>query len=357
MTSRIDRSAMIAAGAVALAVSKAASEPEPEDEFLAKIQSDDAEVRYKAWISADQQDPSVIQPLGRLLTAENPGVAQAAGEAITTIVHSVGKSVDNPKRKDVTAQLAGLLERDDLATQTFALRALSLVADGDAVPAIAAWIGNEALAEEVVFCLERIPGGEATDALIAGFQTASEDFKPRIIAALAHREADKVVETLASPLNSEKEDIAMAAMRALAKLGQKPEGDVSLPDYNALSEWHKIEFFDNMFRYAEIQVRKGGSDEEFHFYNGILGSEDRDIVQEHHRCAAIVGLAKLEHSEVVPSIVPALDDPAYTVRITAEQALTGLKGAMADEKLEEAAAKAEGELKEKLQAIREARKG
>ena len=50
------------------------------EKFLAEIRSDNADVRYAAWSRAGEMDPEVIPELGKLLTAEQPGVRKASGE-------------------------------------------------------------------------------------------------------------------------------------------------------------------------------------------------------------------------------------------------------------------------------------
>ena len=71
------------------------------DKFLADIRNANADVRYGAWSRAGERDPEVIPDLGTLLTAEQPGVRKAAGEALKNIVHSVGKEPGGARRAAV----------------------------------------------------------------------------------------------------------------------------------------------------------------------------------------------------------------------------------------------------------------
>ena len=52
---------------------------------------------------------------------------------------------------------------------------------------IAKDIDNPDLREEVVYCLERIPGDASMEALLQAYPQAKDDFKPRILAAFGHR--------------------------------------------------------------------------------------------------------------------------------------------------------------------------
>ena len=152
----------------ALATAASAAGAEAEDKFLAGIRSDDEDVNFAAWSTADEVDPSVIPALSALLTSKKPNVRKAAEEALKNIVHSVGKTIDprslganvgrpdDPGRMDLRQQvvmhLLSLLDgKRPKIEKTTALRHLSLIATTDDVGKIAGLVHDPQLREEVAF--------------------------------------------------------------------------------------------------------------------------------------------------------------------------------------------------------------
>jgi len=335
-SSLLARSAATAAVLAAAAKGRAA---EKEDKFLADISSDDPDVRFAAWDIAAEMDTAVIPALGKLLAAEDPGVRKAAAEALNNIVHSVGKEVNpaglranagrpnNPGESDKRQQVVGkLLEvlagSGDHAEKVAALRHLSLLATTDDVLAIAKFVADPKLREEAVFSLERIPGKTSEEALLAALPDAADDFKPRILAALGHRRAEEAISACLDAMKSPDTTIAMAGMKAAARIGAKTGGQVKLPDYDSLSEWQKTEYTDSMLRYADAQVEQGNTEDALPIYQAAL---QRD--EGHWQCAAIIGLAKVGTAEAAAAIFPKLESDDNTVRITAQKAWVAMSNA------------------------------
>ncbi len=328
----------IAIAATAFAAAGAASAAEAEDKFLEGLRSDDEDANYAAWSAAGDVDPSVIPAVSALLTSKKPNVRKAAEESLKNIVHSVGKAIDprslganagrpdDPGRMDrrqqVVMQLRSVLDGKTHQTEKVtAMRHLSLIATSDDVPKIASFISDPELREEAAFCLERIPGKSSEEALLVALQSAAEDFKPRILAALGHRRADEAVGACAEAMSSPNAEIAMAGMKAWARIGTDPGTEVDFPERDSLSGWQDIEFDDSMLRYADGRLEKGDPEEAASIYREAL---DRD--EEHLQCAAIIGLANIGTAEAAAAIFPKLRSDDNTVRITAHQAWERLAG-------------------------------
>ncbi len=334
-TRSLTRTAALAAGAALAAKGRAA---EKEEKFLADIKSDDEDVRYAAWMMAEQMDAEVIPALSKLLGSDDPGVRKAAEQALKNVVHGVGKEVntaglransgrpDDPgkrdKRQQVVAGLLSLLngKRREIEKVT-ALRHLSLIATVDDVPAIAKLIGEADLREEVVFCLERIPGKTSEEALLAALPGAAAEFKPRILAALGHRRAEEAIGACLEAMKSSDLTIAMAGMKAMGRIGTRTGGEFETPDYEALSDWQKTEYADSLLRYADAQVEQGHPEEAWPIYRDALKREEG-----HLQCAAMIGLAKIRTARAAAAIFPKLSSDDNTVRITAQKAWESIGG-------------------------------
>ncbi len=289
----------------------------PESEkFLSEIRSDDAEVRYAAWMRAGEMDPEVIPALGKLLVAEQPGVRKAADESLKRMVHGVGKQPGGVRRATVVKELI-VLTADGQAgwTRTMALRHLSLIGGDETVPAAAKLLANVELQEEAVFCLERIPGKVATQALMSGLPNVSDTFKPRILAALGHRRAEEATDLCAAAIGSPNVEIMMAGLKSTARIGKKPSISIKSPNYDSLTGWQRVEYTDSTLRYADDQARRGNLDDAIKVYRDFLNRPE-----QHLQCAAIVGLSKTGTPEAAALIFTRLKSNNNTVRITAGKA-------------------------------------
>lgn len=296
---------------------------EKEQKFLADLKHTDANVRMAAWRQADQMDAAVVPELATLLTAEEPGVRKAAGEALERLVHSVGKSVGGQKRGAIVKELLGLLtEKRPAAARIEALRMLSLIGGAEVVPSVAPLLAEPPLREEAAFCLERIPEAAAIEALLAGLKQAPDDFKPRLLAALGHRRAEAATEACAAAMGSANLEVAMAAMKALARIGVKPKAEPQLPNMLAMSDWQRIEFADSLLRYADAQLQRKNYEDSLRIYRLLLTQRE-----EHLQCAALISLSKAGVPEAAAAIYPRLSSENNTVRITAEKAWAAMQKA------------------------------
>ncbi len=292
-------------------------------EFLADIQSENADTRFAAWRRAGDAPPSSIPELGRLAASNKPGVSKAAREALTTMTHAVGKDPAAPKRAAVVKELLDIAgPAYSLPVRAHALRMLSSIAGEDSVPSIAKWLAGADTREEAVYCVERIPGAASIKALLAAYKDAGDEFKPRLLAALGHRRAPEAVALCLEAMRSANVEIAVAATKAFGRIGKKPATPPRYPDTKAHSAWQKIDEFDSMLRYADAQAKEGNGAEAMRVYKAAL-----DRTEEHWQCAAIIGIAKLGTAEAAAAILPKLKSENRTVRITAEKAWKGMAGA------------------------------
>jgi HEAT repeat protein len=232
------------------------------------------------------------------------------------MVHSVGKDPASANRSGVVKGLVEVAGPPySLPVRVHALRLLSDIGDEGSVPAIAKWIGVAEMREEVVYCLERIPGEASNRAFLAAYKDAAEDFKPRILAALGHRRASGAVSLCVEAMSSSNKDIAVMGARAFGRIGKKPSAPPRYPDTGTLPGTQAVDVLDAMLRYADAQVKEGNPAEALPIYKSML-----DRPQEHWQCAAVIGLARIGSADAAVAIFPKLKSPSRRVRITAENA-------------------------------------
>lgn len=285
------------------------------EKFLSEIKSEDAAVRYAAWSRAGEADAEVVPALGKLLAAGSPGVRKAAGEALSRVVHSVGKEPGGKKRAEVIGGLLSLTASASPAwTRTVALRHLSEIGGDETVAKAAPLLRDAALQEEAVFCLERIRGKASTAALMAAYKDVKDEFKPRLLAALGHRRDDEAVELCAAALAHSDTVIALAAMKALGRIGKKPAAEVKPPGIDRFADFQKLEFVDSALRLAEALARDGNTKDALKIYRDVLKAPE-----EHLQCAAIIGLAKTATPEAAALVYTKLKSENPKVRLTAQR--------------------------------------
>jgi hypothetical protein len=287
-------------------------------QFLRDLQSENPDARFAAWRQAGTVPPSVIPQLGKIAASPDPGIAKAGREALTTMVHSVGKDRAAPNRAAVVKALVDLTGPENaLPVRVHALRLLSNVAAEDSVPAIAKQLGSPELREEAAFALERIPGPAAAKAFMAAYRDAKDDFRPRILAALGHLRAAEATELVVEAMRSPNKDVALAAAKAFGRIGRKPSGQI--PAVAVTGTWDQIEYADSQLRYAEGRAKDGDTAEALRVYRAAL-----DRPEEHLQCAGILGIAKLGTPEAAAAIMPKLKSGNAKVRITAANAWKGM---------------------------------
>ncbi len=340
-TNAAQPSTRISAGGIATAAflaARATHAAEAEDAFLDGIQSDDEDANYAAWSSAGSVDPSVIPALAKLLDSDKLNVRRAADEALKNMVHSVGKVIDaaslsanagrpdDPGRMDrrqaVVVQLHSVISGDGTQnSRALVIRHLSLIGTTDDVGKIAPLLRDADLREEAAFCLERIPGKSSEEALLASLPVVDGDFRPRILAALGHRQADEAAAACEDAMRSDDPTEAMAGMKAWARIGASTGSAPDFPEQASLTGWQMIEFDDSMLRYADAQADRGNPANAEEIFLKAIGRDE-----EHLQCAAIIGLARLGTAAAAAAIFPKLSSDDNTVRLTARQAWSRLAG-------------------------------
>jgi hypothetical protein len=154
--------------------------------LIAAIQSDDANVRTRAWLRAGEAGADALKPLAQAMAKGPLEVSRAAQRAMWRITHDAGApgAPGGSEREATAAALLELLKEDQPAiVRREVLWMVSELADSpQATKPIAALLTHKDLGEDARMVLERLPGDESTRALQAAFRAAPEQAK----FALAH---------------------------------------------------------------------------------------------------------------------------------------------------------------------------
>lgn len=345
----------LVAGAAVLAAAQTSRAALSEEAFLNKVQSEDATERRDAWMQAGEQNPAVIAKLGPLVVHTHLGVAQAAEYSLTNLVNAVGKDPEDPRRGEVVQQLMQLFRSNSQDVQVLSLRLLSHVASENEAEEIARFINVPGLCEEAVYCLERIPGEKATQALVDSMDQAPSHFQQRILTALGFRDDSVGLEALGRAMESPDVDTALTAMKSIARIGKRPpvgrppqlkEGDVTARQFR--------EYCDCYLRICDAYI----ASESYERPLEILGKMQSDIVpnHEHIHSAVLVCLSGIPRAEAARMAIEQMEThPSYIVKDTAKKALISMKGSQVDSVIDQAISNANGDVKEMLESVQKAR--
>lgn len=155
--------------------------------FLSELQSQDLEVRQRAWQSAGQFGAPAVEPIGKLLGSPDKGIARAAGFALEKIAHDAARPGSRDRRA-VTNELLKLARAaHPLSTRRQALIWVGFTAERDSVPELAKLLSDVDVREDVRTALERIPGSESLKALQAAAKSADSSFKQALEQSIQNR--------------------------------------------------------------------------------------------------------------------------------------------------------------------------
>ncbi len=157
-------------------------------EWLARLQSDDEEIRSHAWFNAGPMGAAGVSGAAFLITNPKVETARAATRALQQIVRYVGRPGADKERKAVVKVLLPLLGGQHAqAVRVTALLCLSEIGGDEAVKPIAALLVETQVREAARMALERLPGPPSLAALTSALGSAPEDFKPALAQSIRSR--------------------------------------------------------------------------------------------------------------------------------------------------------------------------
>jgi len=333
------------------------------DEFLKQIQDKNADARRKAFEQAGPLGAQAIAPLAKLLanwnregaTNEEQDVAKATGTALDMIAHHASRPGADSERRAVNAELLKLIVAGQPEPARIkALFILESTGTDETVPALAALLKDPdaKMRERARAGLERIPGKASSQALLAALASATGDFRRDIILTLGQKKATEAVEALLGEAKSSDAAIRLAAIDALARIGDPKGREAILAAVRELDGMQRKTAVDDYLRLADHLALAGDNQAAMAIYSGVLERSKSDPA----RCAALVGLGKTGGNESLSAVLGVLADPSAKVRNAAANALINLKGADANQRLVEVTSKAQPAIKAMLLRVLAERK-
>jgi len=209
-----------------------------------------------------------------------------------------------PSAKEQEAKLIAVLKSDaQLKDKADACRLLARIGTKDAVPALAALLGDDKLAHMARYALEPIPDPAADEALrdalgkLKGLRLAG------VVGSIGVRRDAKAVDALARLLLDGDADVAQGAARAMGSIGTPAAGDAleaALPKAPAANQ---VAFCEGLLRCAEAMAAGDQRDKALAIYDRLRGLKP---AAHQVRTAALRGAILLRQDAGVPLMVEAI---------------------------------------------------
>ncbi|MHB8969921.1 MAG: HEAT repeat domain-containing protein [Pirellulaceae bacterium] len=229
------------------------------------------------------------------------------------------------------AELIAVL-RSDAAVQekSAACRQLARIATKEAVPALAALLGDEKLSHMARYALETISDPSVDEALRDALGKVQGSPRLGVIGSLGVRRDVQAVDALAGLLQGTDADAAQAAARALGRIGA-PAAVQALE--NALPEAkgrNQLAVCEGLLRCAEALTREGQGASAQAVYDRLRSLAD---APPQVRVAALRGAILIRGKEGVPLMVEALRGSDYALAAAAARSAMELPGSEITEAL------------------------
>jgi len=201
-------------------VSSCVSAQATPDSVLAGLKSGDAGVRRAAQDEAVKLGAPVIAPLCALIAENTPMGISVAEKTLSAIVAQATAPGNDATRKAVSATLA---EQSKSApsdrARVAAVQCLGLVGGAEAIGPLSAALRDRVTFEAAREALMRVPGTEATRALIAALAGVPAEEQPAIALALGIRRDPTAVKPLLGLLKRADGAVRTATLAALGQIG------------------------------------------------------------------------------------------------------------------------------------------
>ncbi|MFI5378529.1 MAG: HEAT repeat domain-containing protein [Tepidisphaerales bacterium] len=274
----------------------------------------------------EQLDAAYAKVLDALLSdmgsddAGKRGSSQATIERIAFNASRPGAEAERAAcAKACAARAAG---DAPLMAKVWLIRQLERIGRVEAVPQLAKLLGDaDALVRESARrALMKNPAPEAGEALRQALSSTDVPWCIALVNALAVRMETANLSILLKEAVSDNEDIQIAALRALGKLGDKSAVPVVSAAMTKGSDLVRQVATDAYLTIAEGLANKGDAAGALAIYKSMLTS------QGYLKCAAIVGIGRTGSAADLPSVFDNAADPDAKLRGACVEAMAMMKG-------------------------------
>ncbi len=186
-------------------------------------------------------------------------------------VQLFGQTVPPGGKEQVDRLIAVLKSEAPQKDKADACRGLAVIGTKDAVPALAALLGDEKLSHMARYALEPIPDPAVDDALRDALGRLRGLPLVGVIGSIGVRRDAKAVEALGKMLQDSDANVAQTAARALGSIGTVEAAKALQSALAGAPAAHRLALCEGLFRAAESLAAKGHRDEALAVYDRLRG--------------------------------------------------------------------------------------
>jgi HEAT repeat protein len=314
---------------VVLFGSAACATPEYEDQVAARLEHlsfNNAAAPDELGKALAEMASGEIGALCDLLVAPGTGDDTKARMALHGLALHLGRDGSRAQRGRFVRALGQALRTDrPAAVKAFLIRQLQLAGDERAVRTLGQCLTDEELCEPAAQALLAIGGTQARGAFVSALPKATGRPRVTIVRAFTRLPTRRVVGPLLADAQSDDRELRLAALGALAEIGDPTTGDVLLNATKADSWQERAEATAFVLTFTRRLVEMGLRDHASGIYRELMESHAAPD-EVHVRCAALHGLAHTRGAAAVGEVVAALTDENPELRAAAMDMAVGLAG-------------------------------
>jgi len=185
---------------------------------------------------------------------------------------------DATARSALEARLIAVLESDvSRDAKDYVCRALAVIGSIASVPSLSALLTKEEFSHMARFALERIPAGQAADALRTALATVSGDLKVGVLSSLGNRGDAASVTQITAALGDADPKVAAAAAAALGSI-HTPEAAKALATAKPVAAAMPV-VIDSRLACAEAFLAQGKMEDARAIYMLLAGESNPKLIR------------------------------------------------------------------------------
>ena len=222
--------------------------------------------------SSQEAGASNLDNIFKQLTAYDGGFNSEAFWSLRNYVHGIK---DKPEaRLACEAKLVAFLELNaTLTAKTAVCRQLRIIGSGKSVPVLEKMLRQREMTDIARYALEKIPGGEAEEALMAALRKTKSDIKKGIITSIGQRKTKAAVTELEKLLKGRDPEFTAAAAVALGQIGGFEAAEALGKSLSVSRPGLKEVVASALFRCAEEFAAMKSPEAAFQIYDRLLAEK------------------------------------------------------------------------------------
>ncbi|MFH0989995.1 MAG: family 16 glycoside hydrolase [bacterium] len=286
------------------------------DQLLARMPvRDSVEARW-VFSSILQMGQGTIHEVCRRLGpagSERNAQVEFALQGLATFVATQG--IESDRLLFVSAIDSVLKSTLPVQHASFLIARLQVAGGEESIGTMSRYLANDDVCEPAVQAMVSIKKGAALP-IVNALQGANKHRRITLMKGLGELRAREAVEPLLKEAASTDDDIRLAALFALASIGDPRAEDVLLKASESIKPTEKFESTWFLLTYAKRQADAGNKTKALSLCNELL-THRSTFAENHYRAAALDLLTQIKGENAIENLIKAMSDSSKQFRVTA----------------------------------------